>query len=189
MTIDKNAGAISDIFYQNYAFNNIYQVEIFLPNGSIEERSSNGLDTESINSYLKFHSPNVSFAGDSLNLVRNDITKKFTIDNQSYKRSDTLSITWREADDWKVKRYHENWIKLFYDKEKDQYQSHESNAGLYRNIRVYLGNNKAILFTGAIPSTVPSLNLSWSNSPSIITHSVNYYIEDWNWETVEGGIF
>ena len=143
--------------------------------------------TEYMNNYLKFQSPSVSFNGESLNLERNFATKKFHLSNSSYQRTNELSISWRESDDWRVKRYHENWIDLFYDRKNDYYLSHDDpyEEGLYRTITVKLGNKQGIRFNNVIPQTTGGLNLSWSTSPTIVSHSISYYVEDWEWVDTE----
>lgn len=143
--------------------------------------------TEYMNNYLKFQSPSVSFNGESLNLERNFATKKFHLSNSSYQRTNELSISWRESDDWRVKRYHENWIDLFYDRKNDYYLSHDDpyEEGLYRTITVKLGNKQGIRFNNVIPQTTGGLNLSWSTSPTIVSHSISYYVEDWEWIDTE----
>ena len=69
----------------------------------------------------------------------------FKLKNQdSYTRTNTLSLSWRECDGWKVKRYHDKWIGLIYDRKKDCYKSFdikgENTASrlLYRKIRRFL---------------------------------------------------
>lgn len=141
--------------------------------------------TEEMNDYLRYNAPNVNINGETLNLVRNSVTKKFSLDTEGYTRADTLTITWREADDYRVKRYHETWIARFYNRDTDKYTSTTDPyaAGLYRTIRVKLGNKLAIRFDNVIPKNVAGLSLGWKESPGIITHSMEYYIESWEWET------
>lgn len=150
----------------------------------------NFTDTAGINDYIKYNAPGININGETLNLVRNSVTKKFSVDSDGYTRADILSITWREADDFRVKRYHENWIALFYDRDRDMYLSSEDPVtdGLYRTIRVKLGNNLAIRFDNVIPKNVAGLSLSWKNNPGIVTHSMDYYIESWSWETDNEGV-
>lgn len=141
--------------------------------------------TEEMNDYLRYNAPSVNINGETLNLARNSVTKKFSLDTEGYTRADTLTITWREADDYRVKRYHESWIARFYDRDTDKYTSTTDPyaAGLYRTIRVKLGNKLAIRFDNVIPKNVAGLSLGWKESPGIISHSMEYYIESWEWET------
>lgn len=146
-------------------------------------------DTVVLNNYLKYNAPSVQVNGENLTLERNPVTLKFRLPSsgRAYERADILSITWRESDDYRVKTYHENWISLFYDRSTDQYRSCEDpdEEGLYRTIRIKLGNKKALKFNRVLPKNVAGLNLSWGNNPSIITHSMEYYIESWEWEDIE----
>ena len=224
MLVSTASTAIEEIFHSNYAYNNLYTIEIVnSANESARNTSNNGYinnlkktttwnnlesrtpaspqellnnssnlnstisrerllsSTEDINNYLKFQSPSVVFNGESLNLERNAATKKFQI--TGYTRTDTLTVEWREADDWRVKRYHENWIALFYDRDNDQFVSHDNAVedGLYRMITIKLGNGLGIRFYNVIPQNNGNISLTWNPSPSIVSHSISYYIEDWEW--------
>lgn len=182
-----NSNTITEI-YENYspAFNNLYTVEIF---------ALSNYD-DSIASYLRYHSPSVNFNGESLSLKRNEVTKKFSFEeNGSYKRSDNLTITWRECDSWRVKKYHEEWLSKFYDRDKDCYRSYDDKASaevaLYRILRVTFPkviNEKCTIKFRILPNNSGNVPLAWGTSPTIISHSMTYYVEDWEWENaVEAG--
>lgn len=190
MRISSSLRAATEIYKVNYAFNNLYTVEITVPTN--ENTSVNSLQvrdllpvginerkTEDMNNYLKFQSPAVSFNGESLNLERNFATKKFQVNN--YSRSDTLNVTWREADDWRVKKYHEDWMGLIYNRNYDCYISHDNPAGIYRIITIKLGDHRGVRFYNVIPQNNGNIDLSWNTSPAVVSHSITYYIEDWEW--------
>ena len=89
---------INEIFDNvNYASKNLYTVEISNFNFTSEVLNSN----EDLSEYLKFQSPSISFKGESLDLIRNEVTKNFQLsdDGNSFKWTNELSITWRERDD------------------------------------------------------------------------------------------
>ena len=137
--------------YDNYTpqYSNLYKVEIF-SNGY-----TTALDGINLKDYICFHTTKVLFNGESLSLDRDSVTKMFKLKNQdSYNRTNTLSLSWRECDGWKVKRYHDKWIGLIYDRKKDCYKSFdikgENTASrlLYRKIRVtFPFNIKETLFS------------------------------------------
>ena len=56
-------------------------------------------------------------------MKRNEITKRFQFTDNPYKRTDEINITLRENEEWGVKRYHEEWLAQFYNKEEDHYIS------------------------------------------------------------------
>lgn len=180
--------------YNNYnpAYKNLYTVYIYPRSSTVED--------ESIASHIKFHTLNVSFNGESLGLTRNAVTKKFQLNaNNPYTWSDSLTITWRESDTWKVKKYHEDWLKLFYDKKSDCFLSYPTNSSdtylghsvdsLYRSIKVVLPNpvgpsdesNIGIVFDDVLPSNVGDFQFGWSSSPDVVTHSLKYFVGNWHW--------
>lgn len=173
--------------YTNYkpAYNNLYEITI-----------SGGEHQEDVANYIKFHATSVSFGDETLGLTRNAVTKQFQLnDSEAYKRADTLTITWRENESWAVKKYHEDWLKLFYNKEGDYYNSCSSEKdinNLYRTITITLpkdgtfGENTEkgydkIKFEGVLPSSAPGISLAWSTQANIISHSLNYYVTNWGW--------
>lgn len=185
----------------NPAYKNLYTVYIY-PRSNTEE-------DESIATHIKFHTLNVSFNGESLRLTRNAVTKKFQLNaNNPYTWSDSLTITWRESDTWKVKKYHEDWLKLFYNKNDDCFISYPTNSSdkyrghsvdsLYRSIKVVLPNSSgstdeskemnSIVFEDVLPSNVGDFQFGWSSSPDVVTHSLKYFVGNWHWigETSQG---
>lgn len=171
--------------YLNYkpAYNNLYGIEIFSVDGT----------TDVMNDYIQFHATNVTFNGESLNLNRNEVTKLFAVsESNTYSRTNDLSITWRENADWDVKKYHEDWIALFYDREKDQYLSADTKHPArerYRKIVITLpsssSTDKVLKFTleDVLPKTMGNLNLGWGPQANIITHSMSYYPTKWSWSS------
>ena len=176
--------------YDNYTpqYSNLYKVEIF-SNGY-----TTALDGINLKDYICFHTTKVLFNGESLSLDRDSVTKKFKLKNQdSYNRTNTLSLSWRECDGWKVKRYHDKWIGLIYDRKKDCYKSFdikgENTASrlLYRKIRVTFPFNikenpkdeAYIDFFGVLPSNSGNISLEYNTTSSIMTHSIDYYVTDW----------
>ena len=176
--------------YDNYTpqYSNLYKVEIF-SNGY-----TTALDGINLKDYICFHTTKVLFFFFSLSLDRDSVTKKFKLKNQdSYTRTNTLSLSWRECDGWKVKRYHDKWIGLIYDRKKDCYKSFdikgENTASrlLYRKIRVTFPFNikenpkeeAYIDFFGVLPSNSGNISLEYNTTSSIMTHSIDYYVTDW----------
>ena len=176
--------------YDNYTpqYSNLYKVEIF-SNGY-----TTALDGINLKDYICFHTTKVSFNGESLSLDRDSVTKMFKLKNQdSYTRTNTLSLSWRECDGWKVKRYHDKWIGLIYDRKNDCYKSFDikgedtASRLLYRKIRVTFPFNikenpkdeAYIDFFGVLPSNSGNISLEYNTTSSIMTHSIDYYVTDW----------
>ena len=176
--------------YDNYTpqYSNLYKVEIF-SNGY-----TTALDGINLKDYICFHTTKVSFNGESLSLDRDSVTKKFKLKNQdSYTRTNTLSLSWRECDGWKVKRYHDKWIGLIYDRKNDCYKSFDikgedtASRLLYRKIRVTFPFNikenpkeeAYIDFFGVLPSNSGNISLEYNTTSSIMTHNIDYYVTDW----------
>ena len=176
--------------YDNYTpqYSNLYKVEIF-SNGY-----TTALDGINLKDYICFHTTKVLFNGESLSLDRDSVTKMFKLKNQdSYNRTNTLSLSWRECDGWKVKRYHDKWIGLIYDRKNDCYNSFDikgektASRLLYRKIRVTFPYNikedptkeAYIDFFNVLPSNSGNIALEYNTTSSIMTHSIDYYVTDW----------
>ena len=176
--------------YDNYTpqYSNLYKVEIF-SNGY-----TTALDGINLKDYICFHTTKVLFNGESLSLDRDSVTKMFKLKNQdSYTRTNTLSLSWRECDGWKVKRYHDKWIGLIYDRKNDCYKSFDikgedtASRLLYRKIRVTFPYNikenpkeeAYIDFFNVLPSNSGNIALEYNTTSSIMTHNIDYYVTDW----------
>lgn len=186
--------------YDNYIpqYDNLYTVSISTSSESGSTINVEGLDFEN---YIQFHATKVTFNGESLSLERDPVTKRFKLKStESYTRTNNLEITWRECNGWKVKRYHDNWIGLFYDRKKDQYLSQEIplageiNNKVFRTITITFpykensireGENTLntkelnLKFYGVLPNTTGSISVGYSSTSNIVSHSLSYYVTDW----------
>lgn len=188
----------------NPAVKNLYTVEIYGANSA----SDKPFEVAAMNDYLKYHATKIEFGGESLDLERDSVTHKFKLKkSNSFKWVDELKITWQESDDWRVKKYHEDWLSNFYDKNTGCYKSQvqgtfieedgnittvSTASSLYRIFKVILpvpASNRdseltfpCIRFNNVLPKNVGDLSLEWTNSPSLISHSLSYYVESWSWE-------
>ena len=176
--------------YDNYTpqYDNLYKVEIF------SNSSTTSIKGINLSNYISFHTTKVSFNGESLSLDRDNVTKNFKLkSSDSFSRTDTLSLTWRECDTWKVKRYHDNWIGLIYDRQKDCYKSfglspsESAKNRLYRKIRISfpdtsnssMEEDNYIEFSEVLPNTSGGIELGFNTTSNIISHTLNYYVTDW----------
>ena len=186
--------------YTNFtpAISNLYTIEIFGQSSTSENPNNK---PETITDYLKFHSTNVTLPEETLTLERDPVTKTFKIqESGTYARANELTLTWREADDWRVRKFHENWLGKFYNRSKDCFISWDPNelttAGLSRVIRITLpepvstdsqtfsenGVNAAhVIELRVLPHNIGQIALAWSTSPTLISHQLSYYILDWHW--------
>lgn len=195
--------ALTEI-YDSYSpqYDNIYTVEISSATRGVYIE---GLDLEN---YIKFHATKVSFNGESLSLERDPVTKRFKLKNtDSYSRTNTLEITWRECDGWKIKRYHDDWVGLIYDRKKDCYLSQDVplagniNNKIYRTITIafpyemdrpiiggqsptnsenYFYKELKLRFYEVLPNTTGNISVGYSPTSNIVSHSLSYYITDWD---------
>lgn len=177
--------------YNNFrpAFKNLYTVEIssykqkvtikYTNKGRIVSREGE-IDSD-IHNILKYHSQSVKFNGETLNLERNAITKRFQVPmSGGYNWADILSITIRETDLWKVKKDHESWVSQFYDREKDCWKSTDDPNERYRRVKITLPNDIQAEFL-ILPTEVGGLDLGWGAGSDIMSHTMNYKVENWRW--------
>lgn len=195
--------ALTEI-YDSYSpqYDNIYTVEISSATRGVYIE---GLDLEN---YIKFHATKVSFNGESLSLERDPVTKRFKLKNtDSYSRTNTLEITWRECDGWKIKRYHDDWVGLIYNRKDDHYWSQDVplagniNNKIYRTITIafpyemdrpiiggqnptnsenYFYKELKLSFYEVLPNTTGNISVGYSPTSNIVSHSLSYYITDWD---------
>lgn len=132
--------------------------------------------------HAPLHAVSVKFAGAKLTLERHDITKLFSF--SKYQRTDDVTITWRESKDFLVRRYHQDWLSLFYDETKDRYVSLDNKTpeayGLARSFRILLPGGYHITLSGLFPISIPELDLNWSDN-AIIQYTMTYKVTSWAW--------
>lgn len=227
-TLRVNTDSLANI-YSNYtpAVKNLYEVIVYSgsgSSGSIAEatlggddgglKSSGleysdtpnstyrGLNTTSDSEYFKYHATDITLDEESLELVRNNATKQFTLgDRDAYKLCDNVSITWRESKDWIVRKYHEDWLANFYNKDYNCYvsatldgngQMLDSERGKrFRDFKIRFPNDNikddtyrrysCIMLHNVIPSNIGNLQLSWNSSGDIVTFTITYKVQSWNW--------
>lgn len=227
-TLKVNTDSIANI-YNNYApaVKNLYEVIIYGGSGSSRNiigatsggdsgnpsslklnysESLNptykGLNTTSDSEYFRYHATNITLDDESLELVRNSATKQFTLgERDAYKLCDNISITWRESKDWMVRKYHEDWLANFYNRDYNCYisanldgngQMLDSERGKrFRDFKIKFPNDNirddtyrrysCIMLHNVIPSNIGNLQLSWGNTGDIVAFTINYKIQSWNW--------
>ncbi len=133
--------------------------------------------------HAPLHAVSVKFAGAKLTLERHDITKLFSL--SKYQRTDDVTITWRESKDFLVRKYHQDWLHLFYNETMDRYVSLSGNQtpeayGLARSFRILLPGGYHITLTGLFPVSIPELDLNWSDN-AIIQYTMTYKVTSWAW--------
>ena len=184
-----------EYLYNQYkpAYNNLYEVTLTYGLGAgnsdfKNKWSFNNDSNQSFSNYIRFHATDVDFGGESIAMVRNAVTKNFTLSSQNaYSRNDTLKITWREDADWKVKKFHEDWVSLLYNREEDHFNSVDNAEDLYMTVKVRIPiesstENNTIVFEGVFPNNVPGIKLTWATAPTVVTHGMIYYVTRWYWE-------
>ena len=169
------------------AYKNRYEVSF------IDTTTGADIDGE----YARFGATDVSFGDESLTFVRNPATTRFTLKEGAYKRSDTLTITWRESDMYKVKALHREWVSRFYDASTDKYISAKDPVeakSRYKVIQIVVpstaGDGKATRFRfTCLPNNIGNLSLARGPSAGLTTYAINYYVEEWEMEEVRDEFF
>ena len=169
------------------AYKNRYEVSF------IDTTTGADIDGE----YARFGATDVSFGDESLTFVRNPATTRFTLKEGAYKRSDTLTITWRESDMYKVKALHREWVSRFYDASTDKYISAKDPVeakSRYKVIQIVVpstaGDGKATRFRfTCLPNNIGNLSLAWGPSAGLTTYAISYYVEEWSMEEVRDEFF
>ena len=138
------------------------------------------------NHYSWMHCSKVTINGDSIDFQRHPITKRFTL--TGYKEVDEVSITWREHADFRVARFHYDWLSLFYDRKKGLFKSNNNPSssdagGRLKDISIHIRDRDPQLgFTlclyKAIPNMNPSFDFDWSNGNGI-EYTLTYKVESW----------
>lgn len=195
INIESNLASLIDSNnYYTPALSNIYEISIFAGSTSGNSSVIESAVGERFQHFAKFHATDISINGESISFERHPVTKTFYLGSSSvtsspFSRVDDINITWRESNDWFIKRYHEAWIGLFYDKDKDTFKSvTEGTGGLYRTFKIKFpfrgeGNNSLILIAeNVLPTSTGNLSLSWGNNPSLINHNMTYKVERLYWE-------
>jgi hypothetical protein len=140
------------------------------------------IEGSDLDGYELYHAKGINILGAKLQLKRNAVTKLFAM--EKYNRSDTVTIQWRESSTFTVRRFHQDWLKKFYDESTDHYISYDSKAAataaLMRNMTVYLQGGYQLKLQGMTPQFVPDLQLTW-DSPSNVEYSVTYNVTSWSW--------
>ena len=208
ITYNLSSSDINSVYNYDPAFDNLYTVEIETLSKSGDLSKGLGQDMKNnilkdIHPYVKFHATNVQFNGESLQLERNEVTKNFQLADNAFTRTDTLSITWRESDRWLVKKYHDEWLKLFYDKENDHFWSYPvsskdgsvtlNNSDIYRTFVITLPGNfskrgaggmrgfeNKVIFDYVLPKSSAGLNLGWKSNGGVVSHQMEYYVTKWS---------
>lgn len=150
------------------AVKNLYNVSIFAANGYSQDDIFNS-------KYPNYHATSVKIGDEELSLQRNDILKQFCIDESSgYKWANSLSIRWREDQNWTIRKYHEAWIDIIYDKRRDVFK--QAIESPYKTISITLPSGVVIVCEGVLPKNIGDIDLAWGKQGSIVEPQLNYYV-------------
>ena len=116
-----NENLVNNIYNFRPALNNVFEV-YFIYTGEQRE-----IDSEFSN-ITAFTCSSVNFNGEEIDIARHDITKFFYM--KDFKRQDSLKLTFLETKDRIVRRYHEDWLSCFYNREKDCFKSYDTKKRL-----------------------------------------------------------
>jgi len=141
------------------------------------------VDNNDLNDHARLHAISLQFPGAKLTLERHNVTKLFML--SKYQRADEVTITWRETRDFLVRKFHQDWMKKFYDEDSDRFTSYgtadEAREALTRTFTVKLPNGHSIVLRNAMPTAIPDADFSWSDS-ALIQYALRYKVTSWSWE-------
>lgn len=138
----------------------------------------------------RLHCTAVQFSGAKLNLTRHNATKYFVM--EGYQPADDVTITWREDSNFSVRKFHENWLASFYDRQNDHYISSTGAtyplAAKFRTATVLIqkmvGFNlydyAELKLINMLPTQIPDLELNWANEAGL-EYTLSYKVEAWEW--------
>ena len=179
-----NENLVNNIYNFRPALNNVFEV-YFIKTGKQRE-----IDSEFSN-ITAFTCSSVNFNGEEIDIARHDITKFFYM--KDFKRQDHLKLTFLETKDRIVRRYHEDWLSCFYNREKDCFKSYdtkeEAQAALQRDVKVKFPKDEksmwVLSFGGVMINQTPGIELKWGE-PSIVTLPLSYVVSSWSLNEVSG---
>lgn len=179
-----NENLVNNIYNFRPAFNNVFEV-YFIKTGLQREIDSK------FSNVTAFTCSNVKFNGEDIDIKRHDVTKFFYV--KDFKRQDQLELTFIETRDRIVRKYHEDWISCFYDRDKDCFKSYDkkedAQAALYRSIKVKFPKDEksmwVLSFKGAMIKQMPGISLKWGE-PSLEALSLTYAVSSWSLDEVSG---
>ena len=162
-----NEDLVNNIYNFRPALNNVFEV-YFIYTGEQRE-----IDSEFSN-ITAFTCSNVKFNGEEIDITRHDITKFFYM--KDFKRQDQLQLTFLETKDRIVRRYHEDWLSCFYNRERDCFKSYDTKKEAQAAL---------LSFGGVMIKQTPGIELKWGE-PSIETLSLSYAVSSWSLKEERG---
>lgn len=161
---------ISTVIQQDFAYTSLYELT-YLP--SVDDKTG-------FNDVCVLNATGVNFGSDTIQLERDNVTKLFKLrgTGESYNRVSTITINFRETDDFKVRNFFEGWQNSFYNKEYDYYYSKDPRRNFSLALLDSNGSTKKTYeLYHMVPQNIGSINLSWGNNPQIITYTITFYVE------------
>lgn len=152
-----------------------------------------------VRQYAILHCTKVRFAGSGVEFSRHKTTREFVV--EGYQPADEVTITWRENRNLDVRRFHEDWQALFYDREKDQYistgarTSAKGKASRLKKLSIVIQASpsklvstdeefpavRTLVLEDVMPPMTPELELDWA-AGNAVEYSLTYKVGKWYWE-------
>lgn len=152
-----------------------------------------------VRQYALLHCTKVRFPGSGVEFTRNKTTRNFQV--EGYQPADEVTITWREDKNYSVRKYHEKWQSLFYDRQNNHYISSgatrrsegsrdrqktfliaiQSSQQIPENAGEEPVTDRVLVLEGVLPPVLPELDLDWSRGDGI-EYTLTYKVESWHWE-------
>ena len=170
------------------ATDNLFEVRI----------TANGEEFD-VRQYAILHCSKVHFAASGVEFTRHKTTREFML--EGYQAADDVTITWRENKSLDVRKYHEAWQALFYNRELDQYissgcmRASDAKAKRLRKIAIVIQaapdrfdssteefpTTRTLILEDVLPAMLPELDLDWS-SGNPVEYTLTYKVGRWYWE-------
>lgn len=162
------------------AVDNLYTIEIY-PKGSNVEASE-------ISNYLRYHATSFTFEEEKLLLERHPVTKNFKVTSEPYTWAGAFTITWREQDDWYVRKFHEEWLSKIYNKREGVFRSKIDVNDIYKDFKIILPKSKkntnsksCLKLYDVLPSNIGGLQMQWNTTGNVVSRQLTYYVKEWEW--------
>ena len=145
-----------------------------------------GLDRE-VGYQTKFFCSGVSFPEIKLEFNKPGNIRDFFLED--YTPPTEVTIDWVERSDWAIRRYHQEWFDLFWDRRQYRFISSgadtpDRTTDRYRTARITVYNSIGettgfLELYDLLPMNIPQLSLSFESSEAL-KYSISYKVGDWD---------
>lgn len=172
-SIGEDISRLSDLVRFEPAFKNDFEAHFM---------NYSNIDGDALAKISPLHAISVRLDGINLTLTRHNVTKLFMFNK--YQRADSVTILWREDKNYTVRRYHTDWLSIFYDEKTDRFVSCKNSQDvkkLVRDVAISLPNNRILYLRNIMPSHLPEFDANWKDKSSV-QYAIRYNVTSWEWQ-------